>query len=364
MTNKEKRQYISNQLINRSEKFSSEFLKCRESFCLMPNILYKYRSFDEYTWDMIENEYVYLSPVKNLDDPFDCLSSFDYESLYNKKSDKLSYSMIDHIVREVFKYSNVDNVKINEMKAIASKSLRNGLFDESYLGKQLDNSGLLTDDEKTMLFLTLSNYDNGFDVLAKDDSIGKFGAMAMDPGDIVGVCSLSTKRDNKVMWSLYGDIYKGYCVQYKIPDNDDVRYNLCPVIYSKKANNNFALKLTDFTLNCMVRYASHGNVQTDISCLIEPFCTKDSDWSYQDEWRLIGDAGTKCKLLSIEAIYIGFNADYNNILRMVKLSKNKHFSVYFMNRPNGKKKITYRNISDLASDEILELCKIYAEYGG
>ena len=77
----------------------------------------------------------------------------------------------------------------------------------------------------------------------------------------------------------------------------------------------------------------------DIKLKLKP--SKDSDWEYQDEWRLIGDANTKLKPFKIKAIYLGFDVDENNEKMILDYAARKGFNVYKMNKPINTKKITY-----------------------
>ena len=71
MNNKEKRKYMTDLLVFQSTPFMSEFETRKDFLKKTPIILYKYRPFDRYAFEMIEEGYAYLAPVKGLDDPFD-----------------------------------------------------------------------------------------------------------------------------------------------------------------------------------------------------------------------------------------------------------------------------------------------------
>ena len=76
----------------------------------------------------------------------------------------------------------------------------------------------------------------------------------------------------------------------------------------------------------------------------ELFCTKDTDWAYQDEWRLIGNAGAHCTKLKVKAVYVGFKVSDNNLLKLKRIAKKRGFKVFLMNAPRGKKKISYSQV--------------------
>lgn len=90
---------------------------------------------------------------------------------------------------------------------------------------------------------------------------------------------------------------------------------------------------------------SDGKMSTNIGCFTQLLCTKDSDWSSQDEWRLIGKANKKCRPMKIKSIYLGFDVSEQNQNKVLEYAKKKHFIVYKMNKPNGSKNISYNKIN-------------------
>lgn len=76
----------------------------------VPNSLFKYRPFDEFTYDMLENEYLYLCPAKRLDDPSECktpewlharkqhLNQHPFCAECLKAGKRTRATMVDHIV--------------------------------------------------------------------------------------------------------------------------------------------------------------------------------------------------------------------------------------------------------------------------
>ena len=76
MTNEEKREYLNLKIAYQSTPFIAELSKRNEYINKTPKVLYKYRDFDKFTFDMIENDYVYLTPSGMLDDHIGLLSLF------------------------------------------------------------------------------------------------------------------------------------------------------------------------------------------------------------------------------------------------------------------------------------------------
>ena len=343
MTNKEKEQYLSNMMIFRSQPFLCELMGKRDFFNQMPKILYKYRSFDKYTKEMLEEPYVFLAPVKDLDDPFDCLTNPGVEPDQKDNIDSIGLSMLDYVIDIV---CSLGNTKINrkEVKKIIPKCYVNGEYNEDNAREAFRETTLIPAEQKEMLLAVLRNLDSVTETIVKDKSMENLAKISIDPSDKVGICSLSTKRDNKVMWSLYGKKYKGYCVEYEIPNDEEIRFNLCPTIYKRNDDNNLIRKMVKLGIANCIRFMSEGELNRGIGCMNELFCTKDTDWQYQDEWRLIGNAKAHCTKLKVKAVYVGFKATDNNLLKIKRIAKKKGFKVFLMNAPKGKKKITYSEI--------------------
>lgn len=86
-----------------------------------------------------------------------------------------------------------------------------------------------------------------------------------------------------------------------------------------------------------MRAVTNGHLTGNIGASMELFCTKDTDWSYQSEWRLIANAGGHFKYLKIKAIYLGFKVSKINENKMKKYSQEYGFDLYKMDSLNYKR---------------------------
>ena len=338
MTNKQKEKYLSCLMLEQSNAFLEEKIKIRKIKKLTPKILFKYRKFDQFTFEMLSEPYVYLSPVGGLDDPFDCLTNMDPEKRI-KKDGTLALKEIDFIIRTVCKYGKT---RFNpKLRQVVQKSYVDGIIDKEIAMNSIKEIRDLSSEQKQLFLNVLTNIqDMAEDIMSADD-MKKIAQSIVDVEEVFGVCSFSTKRDNKVMWSLYSNEYKGYCVEYAIPDIDEIRFNLCPVLYKRNDDNDFIHNIIKLAIASCVRFASRGIYDEGLGSLNELFCTKDTDWSFQDEWRLIGMAEDHIDLLKIKAVYLGFKTSKHNVSRVVNLAQKKEFNVFLMKKPSGKKKISY-----------------------
>mgnify|MGYP004665305899 CR=1 FL=1 len=99
-----------------------------------------------------------------------------------------------------------------------------------------------------------------------------------------------------------------------------------------------------YNLNFLTKIINHTNLM--VGYFTELLCAKDSDWSHQDEWRLIGNAGSKAIKFEIDNIYLGFDVSDDNENKIIDLSRKYGFGVYKMNKPNVCKTTTYNKINN------------------
>ena len=308
-----------------------------------PTTLYKYRAFDKYSFKMIDNNYAYLAPVKDLDDPFDCLNDYSISDFYNANTKKLTSKAIDYI----FKISGANEnqqLSLKDFKTNLNEWIDEGGINFEKAPKVIEKTHSITITKIEPIVGALFSLNYNFENIINNTKLDGFAENVISPGERVGILSLSEKRDNKVMWSLYGNKYEGYCVEYEIPKIKEVVLNLCPVIYTKRVNNSFMKKMLEYGMGAMLDAIGAKQKVGNVGAAMELFCTKDADWSYQAEWRFIEKAGGKCYLLNIKAIYLGFKVKKRNEDIMKKYAKEKGFALYKMNKPNGKKTITYSKI--------------------
>ena len=344
MTNEEKREYLNLKIAYQSTPFVAELEKRNEYIKKTPKSLYKYRNFDEYTIDMIENDYVFLTPTGWLDDPFECLTSVDLDRIFDNDRKTLSNEMMEYIVDIIFTHSDSNHLDKEKLLSLLDESTINGEISHEVLNANLDSFDKLSLSEKDLLLNVMINFQNTMSTITDDMALKNLFMILIQSKDKIGVCSFTTKRDNKPMWSLYADKYCGYCIEYDTPMTKEVLPNLCPVIYTKDFDNNIVKTTFKFGIETIIRFFSSGRMKTNMGCFTELLCTKDSDWEYQDEWRLVGDAKTKVMPFKVKNIYLGFNVSKENEKLIVDLSKRKEFGVFKMENPSGNNKVYYTKL--------------------
>ena len=351
MNNKKKREYISCLHLLDNQCFPEEMERIRKVLSRCPNSLFKYRSFDKWTFDILRGKYAYLAPVKDLDDPFDCLSDFGISKAMNIKKTEITDWFLKHIIK-TFKIP-ITNKQYEVIKEHKSAFKPGDDFETNRVYEVLKKEGI-PEKQISELILKYQNLINLSEAYGDIGVFENFGKILMEAQEKIGVCSLSEINDNKVMWSLYGKEYKGYCIEYYVKPNNKARRFLFPVIYSRKPNNNFVEKIFDTIFAEMQRQTESlrnpfliNKEIGPVGSIYELFCTKDVDWKYQKEWRLIGGTTEEekhFKEVEIKSVFLGFNVSKWNEARMRKCSKQYGFALYKMNSPNGKKRIKFSKI--------------------
>ena len=160
----------------------------------------------------------------------------------------------------------------------------------------------------------------------KDPNIAsKFGdyiGLAIDARQYMGICSLSELADSAQMWEKYADDASGYCVEYDMTDYQEVDL-LYPVVYQDERNINIINNIVLSYVGEMILKLSCGKVDADCSSYARMFLTKNTEWTYQKEWRLLGDANQKIQAPKISAVCLGRNVSQEHKQEMIRFC-NEH----------------------------------------
>ncbi|MDE6788029.1 MAG: DUF2971 domain-containing protein, partial [Ruminococcus sp.] len=131
-------------------------------------------------------------------------------------------------------------------------------------------------------------------------------SLAHDARRDMGICSLSELKNCDKMWQYYADNSSGYCIEYDLNGYENIDL-LFPVVYQDNRENNIVNGILGSFIGEMIYGISYGQVVVDKSQYIRLFLTKNTEWSYQHEWRLLGDAKLKLHAPKVHAIHLGRN---------------------------------------------------------
>jgi hypothetical protein len=306
MTNEEKINYLNNFILTKSNFIYGG-----------PKYLYKYRPFDEFTFDMLENEYVYLCPAEKEDDETECLTTVDFDKLLDLETNNLKRECMNQIIELIRPYSTEENYE-NAKNRILAITRKDGTVPANFM---LDLSLELQEmapDYKDII-VQLVNWIVGLpEMLDKPEISSQLKPLfltAYNARKETGICSLAESNNIEYMWDNYARNSSGYCIEY---DLSDYEYNVgvLPVIYQDERETNIIMQLVGSFIGQMITGFSNGQIQADSSHFIRLFLTKYTRWAYQNEWRLLGKANDKMKAPKIKRIYLGENVSEDNRIRI------------------------------------------------
>ena len=246
--------------LNKDERvaYLRNYLKGKDSFSYNgPKRLFKYRKFDQFTYEMIENNYFYLCPSTELDDETECMSTIDSNSFMDLTTNSLKRTGIEAVTRMIKPYC------------------KEGTYDEIcrliYLvsrGGRIDNSFLLD------ISPELQNCVEGVDIIPFINTFVNLSDQLEDPKtkeqlmpailfalkrEEIGICALGDSADNEDLWKRYGKAHTGYCVEY---DASEISYEQAPlpVIYEDERQTNLCLAIVNVFICKLVSIFSEGKI--------------------------------------------------------------------------------------------------------
>ena len=274
----------------------------------IPQTLYKYRPFDKYALDMLENEYLYLCAAKNLDDPSECTVSFDLQSVVDQKTNQLMPAAFAQMLDVIKPYTAEENIeRTKEMlmtsdgRVVPDWNMR--IAAELEAGCAGENVAALMS-----LMQSFVEVQDDHPLRPQLESLVSIAANARDE---MGICSLTVLADSAEMWNNYTNDGTGYCIEF---DMCGYEYNgsVFPVLYDDHRANNLVMTVVADVMSLCMNAISGGQISADRSKYIEMFLTKETKWQYQKEWRILGNANQKIKAPPIKAIYLGRNMSDEN----------------------------------------------------
>ena len=294
-----------------------------------PKYLYKYRPFDDYAFDMLENEYVWLSKASSLDDPTECKVTINEENYFDLVNDTIRREVVDQLLEFLYPYSSKETNEICKQLIYQCMTpdfrIRNNfLLDSSFELKELAPG---VPDE---IIFNLVNWMASILRMIDEPGIkAQFKTLllaGLEAREKMGICSLADSPSNEELWKNYAKDNTGYCVEYEM---EDYEYNnfLFPVDYVEERQTNLVVQLVKSFIGQMITALSNNQLQADKSSYLRLFTTKNIIWDYQKEWRLLGDANTKLKAPKIKTIYLGKNVSKENEEKINKLSQEFSFQV-------------------------------------
>lgn len=133
---------------------------------------------------------------------------------------------------------------------------------------------------------------------------------------------LCTNYKNKLMWSHYADSHKGFCIEYDYSELyvDDHTTLPLPVIYSEERP----------LISWKAAFDnSTENLEEAVVQFTKGLLTKDSIWSYENEWRILvkNTDLSDIPMPRISCVYLGASISDDNKAAILKIAKEKQYKV-------------------------------------
>ena len=316
MTNDEKYNYL-NRIINNSQN---------NIYC-GPAKLYKYRPFDEYTFEMIENNQIFLCPAEKEDDETECSTTLDIDGLLDLKTNNLKRECVKQIIDLIKPYTTEENYKIAREKILSIARKDGTIPSKAMLDLSFDLQRLVPKDVNMAPFINwIVNIPERLDDPEISSQLEPLFLIALNARKEVGICSLAESNSNEDMWKIYANNSTGYCIEYDVCNYEN-NINIFPVIYKDERESNIMVQIVASFVGQMINGFSNHLISADSSHFLRLFLTKNTMWEYQKEWRLLGKAGEKQKAPVISCIYLGENISLENEKKILRIAEHLNISI-------------------------------------
>ncbi len=272
------------------EKFE-EGLTIKEQF--FPDTLFKYRPLSDYTFDQLENNYLWMSTIESLNDPFECSLQFDNDECLRKYFSSTKF-------QDGFRKLWEKTLTANEIDTIVAHPKPWAKYLDVCASKGLQ--------------ITLNEEEQ----VAKMQ--GRWKQILTESNKSIKICSFSEVNHSLLLWSHYADQHKGICIEYDLLNEEELRAFIQPVLYQDEI--------------CKIGLLEELTMLRQIGATL----VKSMDWQYEREWRMIHfkrsqEFPERLMVKSPVAIYLGtrFHNNPEDIqLRLLKILHSKNIPVYQM----------------------------------
>jgi len=240
--------------------------------------LYKFRKTNEYSFDILCNNRLYLASPSEFNDIFDSKKKVDFS--YNGKS------IANHLFKEFRDDPKLANLNRQQLRKIVHETAK-------------------------------KNFKNGYD----QREIEVFNRLR----ETTGIISFSETNDSQLLWAHYADDHKGFCLIFDVNKliksseyiESDTRKYICPI---QKVN---------YIKNPEPLYFWKEEIY---KTFYRFFYEKTKEWEYEQEWRLTLPEDEK-KFISLEentitGVIFGYRADQKTVDQIRDKCKGYHIDYF------------------------------------
>lgn len=236
----------------------------------VPNKLYKYQSFDQYSIINLINRRLYFSKPENFNDPYDCDPPFEIAKSHRTKK-------------------NIEALYIK---------VRSWVLDKNYFDVTYSKNGK----------------PNG---RFERDYIASTKPIREQIQARVGVTCFSEKIDDMLLWSHYGDKHKGFCLEF------DTQISLM------EGQQQTSLYKVKYSKSKSYRQINISEILNKPNTLEKLLTVKSYQWRYEKEWRIFCNTGGnntfRFNEKSLTGIYFGYKMpqEYKDVIISILSNKSE-----------------------------------------
>lgn len=282
-----------------------------------PSTLFKYRSFDEYSFDMLENNYLFLCPAKNLDDKSECNVTINIGSFIDLETNNLKITAVLMIIDMIKPYTTIENYELIKTMILNISKADGTIYPNRLLDIIFDLKDIVPEFDWNNFVNLLTGIPDKLNEPGIKKQFEDLIRMAYHAKEKIGICSFSELKESDEMWNDYAGNESGYCIEYDV-SHYELNKSIFPVLYKDERNTDIILSLLGNFIAQMISGFSYGKIETDKSQYLRLFLTKNTEWSNQKEWRLLGDAGEKVSAPKIVNIYLGKKVKKDDKFKMIE----------------------------------------------
>jgi hypothetical protein len=309
----------------------------------MPLKLYKYFSNEEeklddgriinYSMKALKNNTVFMQSPSLFDDVYDSDINIDFME-YQK------YRLIEYCKRcglDVDEQSSVEEIGTQFIGTIMTSYKEYGDFEHFFIKKpetQIEEMTNVIFQQRIRIELA----KNSDLVQAVSKIIAEeYKEYVKNLQNTFRISCFATTPYSQLMWGLYADCHKGFCVEYTVlPDNPqykDIFYNIFPLVYCKTRPN-----MTEK----LVRAKDHDKTKENLwDIYLHGALRKSIDWAFQNEWRLLLPIRSKNQddynidFFPITSVYLGNKMPIDKRREVIEFCNSKNISYMGVRRnPN------------------------------
>ncbi len=302
-----------------------------------PKQLFKYRSCDsEYSFDILENDYLWADSPENFDDPFDSIVNADHD----KQLFSIEKVFVTHINEIIYYFLSEDKKSKSSLEDIQNKE--NNFLDDSGKYRRSFTRRYLITREKSMSIEEKTEWEKTKEYIYNSgiiDSFAETTKMLLQEFNSylrksVFICCLSQNGENMKMWEDYADRYSGFVIEYTLDDSDDMllKTSLCrtfPVKYYKRIPKFDISEIVEFYFQKYF-YGKSIDILDSMTDLYKQLLYKKFEYTSEEEWRIIvsNKESQRIEFPFVSAVYAGYKITDDNLNRLKEICKKKNIPLY------------------------------------